>query len=150
MAKPLFNSFCCCASLKNGIMGFTVLYSILFGGGIMGLLTANSKYKYHAWETLWKNWNYASFLVVTIPRFIAFWVAYCSNTSEERISTSVRWSLVVTYCVTMLLSVFFTGLLGYYLASHYKFDSSFYVYGGITVFHFLVELYFFMFIISWA
>ena len=116
------------------MMIFSLIYSIGFGIGLLMILTANSPYETKKQEQLRKNYSYANFLVVTIPRFIAFWVAYCSNNNEEKISTSVRWCLVVTYCVTMGISLFFTGYLGYKLAYYYPNKDSFWIYSGITLF----------------
>ena len=45
MGKPILNFCCCCFTLQRGIMAGALIYSIGFGGGLLGLLTANSQYK---------------------------------------------------------------------------------------------------------
>ena len=51
------------------------------------------------------------YFLVTLPRFILFWIAHCSNISK--VNTSSRWGLAYTYVVTTvvfaLLQVMITG-----------------------------------------
>ena len=76
------------------------MLSVLFGIGVsstMLMISNESSLLTYFWFHM-----HVRFYGVLIPRFIAFWIAYSSNTNGK-INTGTRWGLAFVYLVTEII-----------------------------------------------
>ena len=100
MGKRSCVNLCCCCKLQPGILIGAILLSVVFGIGVsstMLMISNESSLLIYYWLHM-----HVRFYGVLIPRFIAFWIAYNSNTNGK-INTRTRWCLAFVYLFTQII-----------------------------------------------